>query len=441
MMKRVAAATIGCKVNAYDTQAVLTEFRQQGYEVVDFRDAADIYVINTCCVTNLADKKSRQMVGRALNKAKERNSGAIVVVMGCASQGNPLTYRDLGADIVIGTTGRNEILTHIANFESKPTVDINENVLSENTYEASKTGFADDRTRAFLKVQEGCSNFCAYCIIPHMRGPSRSRNFADVLAEAAAMTCAGFKEIVVAGIHVASYGKDLDGANRCDLVDLLAEIVKLPGLWRLRLSSIEPMAINAKFCDFVVKNSKFCDHLHLSLQSGSDNILNSMNRKYDRQLYRQAVEMLRKALPQVNITTDIIVGFPGETEDDHKQTLEFVQGLGLSKLHVFPFAPKKGTAAARLENQVSKALKNRRAKEMLDLGARLEKEYYGKFISQTMPVLVEKEGADGLFHGKTTNYIAVAFKANGKNGDLINEIVDVKMAELRDNKLIGAAKM
>ncbi|MDR2168262.1 MAG: tRNA (N(6)-L-threonylcarbamoyladenosine(37)-C(2))-methylthiotransferase MtaB [Clostridiales bacterium] len=432
MAKRVAATTIGCKVNVYDTQVLMAEFERQGHIIADFRDEADIYIINTCCVTNLADKKSRQMVGRA----RQRSPQAIVVAMGCAGQANPLKYRDLGVDIVVGTTNRGEILKHIANFKGEPIVAISEKILSEKSYEDAATTAAFGRTRAYLKIQEGCNNFCTYCIIPHVRGPSRSRDFEDSLAQAEAFAAAGYKEIVVAGIHVASYGKDL---KEWDLVDLLAEIAKIPEIARLRLSSIEPMAINDKFCDFMAQTPKFCEHLHLSLQSGSDSVLKNMRRKYDTKLYEQAVGQIRKISPQANITTDLIAGFPGETEDDHRQTLEFVRSLKLTKLHVFPFAAKAGTIAAELQNQLPKAVKTRRVKELLALSAELEKEYYAKFLWQIMPVLVEKKTANGRYSGKTTNYIPVEFETEGD--DLLNEIVGIKMSNLLESKLIIVGKL
>jgi threonylcarbamoyladenosine tRNA methylthiotransferase MtaB len=425
MILRVAATTIGCKVNLYDTQTLLARFAACGYEVVDFRDKADVYIINTCAVTNVADKKSRQMVGRAKG-AKERNPRAIVAVMGCASQADFAKYRELGIDIVVGTEHRDKLLTYANSFVDKTvrTSQIETDTAALAKPPAERT--SNERTRAFLKIQDGCNNFCAYCIIPYVRGLSRSRPFAEVLKEAQELVNAGFKEIVVGGIHVASYGKDLDKYDlpAPTLLNLLKEISVLKGLKRLRLSSIEPTIINQDFCDFIERTPNFCNHLHLSLQSGCDAVLKRMNRKYTTKQYEAAIKALRKASPEINITTDIIAGFPGETEDEHNQTLDFAGGLGLSKLHVFPFSPKKGTKAADMPNQTTKAIKTRRAKELIQLSNKLEKAYFERFIGRVMSVLIEEKTADGFYLGKTTNYIPIAFKGGSFEE---NTIIDLKI--------------
>ncbi|MCL2169685.1 MAG: tRNA (N(6)-L-threonylcarbamoyladenosine(37)-C(2))-methylthiotransferase MtaB [Defluviitaleaceae bacterium] len=426
MAKSVAATTVGCKVNSYDTQSVIARFAHAGFEIVDFREFADVYLVNTCCVTNLADKKSRQMIGRA----KKLNPRGIVVAFGCAVQGDAKKYADLGVDIVVGTANRSRIIDYVYEFEATQIVDVGDELLS---FEAHDGASQSERTRAFLKVQDGCSNFCAYCVIPHVRGPSRSRDFADSVAQAAAFAAAGYKEIVVSGIHVASYGKDLKGRN---LVGLLREIAALEGSQRLRLSSVEPMVVDAEFCEFVANEPKFCNHLHLSLQSGSDAILAAMNRKYDTSQYLQAVKALRKVSPEMNFTTDVIAGFPGETDADHAQTLEFLALAGLSKIHVFPYAAKKGTIAAGLPDQVPKAVKTQRVRDLLELSQRLENNYHKKFVGRDMAVLVEDVLPNGRFIGKTTNYLMIEFE--GGSEDLCNHIVEVFIQDSAENKLFGS---
>jgi len=429
--KTVAATTIGCKVNIYDTQGILEIFAKYGYAVVDFSEIADVYVINTCSVTNLADKKSRQMIGQA----KRRNPQAVVAAVGCSSQANPDVYRDLGVDIVMGTSGRGQLVHHIENLNQQPIMDVLPNIRGQKSFENTHITSDTSRTRAFLKIQDGCDNFCTYCIIPHVRGPSRSLNFEDLIGQAAAFAYAGYKEIVVAGIHVASYGKDL---QEWDLVDALTQIAELKGIERVRLSSVEPNVVTDKFCDFVEKTPKFCDHLHLSLQSGSDKILQLMNRKYTAGEYGRAVEQIRAVRPKISITTDIIAGFPSETEEEHRQSMEFVQTLNLSGLHVFPYSAKSGTAAAGMADQIPKTVKKQRVAELLEMGNHLAVSHYQDFVGQTMPVLVEEVSKNGLYLGKTANYMPVAFTSN--EGGLANQIVNVTLNSADKNGLVGTCQ-
>jgi len=430
-MRSVAVATLGCKVNSYDSQALLAQFAQEGYEVVDFRDFATVYVVNTCCVTNLADKKSRQIIGRA----RQKNPQAIVVAMGCASQSDSQKYTKLDVDIIAGTTERAKILDYINEYNGTQIVAVKSDILQEKTFEVQAGEFESNRTRAFLKIQDGCSNFCSYCVIPYARGGSRSRNFDDLMAQAHAFADAGYKEIVVAGIHVASYGKDL---QEYGLVDVLAKIAKIPKIARVRLSSVEPMAITAEFCDFMSANPKFCNHLHLSLQSGSNAVLEAMKRRYDTYAFERSVEDLRTASPDINITTDLIAGFPGESDAEHQKSLDFAKKIGFSKLHVFPFAPKEKTAAAKMQNQIAKNIKQNRAKELLALSDELEKKYYEKFIGKTMPVLIEESNKNNYAIGKTMNYIDLRFE--NCNAELENEIVDVEVISISKGGMVGLLK-
>ncbi|MCL2376906.1 MAG: tRNA (N(6)-L-threonylcarbamoyladenosine(37)-C(2))-methylthiotransferase MtaB [Defluviitaleaceae bacterium] len=423
MAKKVAAITIGCKVNLYDTQTLLQKFVDTGYDVTEnAAEAADVIIVNTCCVTNAADKKSRQAVRRA------KSRGAIVAVMGCASQATPEKYADIGADIVLGTTDRSKILDYVTNFRADNGIIIHSpDILTHSDFETADITKMLGKTRAFLKIQDGCDNFCAFCIIPHVRGPSRSRPYGDVVAQARRFVQTGHKEIVIAGICVASYGKDIQGHN---ILSVLRAICEIDGIRRVRLSSVEPNVITPDFVDFAASQPKFCDHLHLSLQSGSDAMLAAMNRRYTAAQYADAVTTLRKIMPNVSITTDIIAGFPGESEDDHRQTMDFIEKLGLSALHVFPFSAKEGTAAAKMANQLPGDVKNRRAKEMISLGDTLTAAHYGRFTGKTMPVLVEGRNAAGLYEGKTTNYINVCFEApDGLEGSIVDVRLDVPHAD------------
>ena len=388
MAKKVAAITLGCKVNLHDTHTLLAKFVDAGYEIVDKADDADVCIVNTCCVTNAADKKSRQAVRRA--KAR----GGIVAAVGCACQANPARFEEIGADIVLGTA---------TNFEVNDISKIH------------------DRTRAFLKIQDGCNNFCAFCIIPHVRGRSRSRPLADVIAAARRFAEAGHKEIVVAGICVASYGNDLQD---CDLLTALEQICKIDGIERVRLSSVEPNAITPEFLGFVAGQPKFCNHLHLSLQSGCDAILKAMGRKYTTPQFMEAVAALRAIMPDVSITTDIIAGFPGETDEYHQQTLDFIANSGLAALHVFPYSAKEGTTAASMPGQLASAVKKQRAKELIKLGDGLTEMYNAQFAGRVMPVLAEARNVAGFYEGKTTNYIPIYFE--GEKG-LEGRILEVKL--------------
>ncbi|MCL2235255.1 MAG: tRNA (N(6)-L-threonylcarbamoyladenosine(37)-C(2))-methylthiotransferase MtaB [Defluviitaleaceae bacterium] len=428
MNKTVAATTIGCKVNLYDTQGILEYFTKVGYSTVDFGEKADVYVVNTCSVTNLADKKSRQMI----RQAKRRNPDAIVAAVGCSTQSNPSIYEGLGVDIIMGTANRDKLVEHVENFNKQIVIDLPPNIRNEQTFENAEITTDTELTRAFLKIQDGCNNFCTYCIIPHVRGASRSRNFGDLLAQAQGFAHKGYKEIVVAGIHVASYGKDLHGHN---LIDALSTIAEISGIERVRLSSVEPNVITPEFCDFVAKTPKFCDHLHLSLQSGSDRILQLMNRKYTTENYRQAVAQIRAVRPKISITTDVIAGFPGETDQDHRQTLDFVEELKLAKIHVFPFSAKEGTVAAGLSGQIPRNVKKQRSAEILEVSNKLEMAYYQGFIGQTMPVLVEEINKNGFYSGKTSNYMSVEFISTST--DLTNRISPVKLNLADNNRLFG----
>ena len=428
--KFVKAITIGCKVNSYDTQVVLQKFIDNGYQIADniTESIIDVLVVNTCCVTDNAEHKSRKAIRQAKSK------GAVVAAMGCACQTNPAKFHEIGADIVVGTSGRDDIPQLVENFfknDAKIT-----QTPSATVFEDAFVKNVDDRTRAFLKIQDGCNNFCTYCIVPYVRGRSRSRPFVDVVTQAHHFAAVGFKEIVISGIHVASYGKDFERENFC-LLDVLAQICKIDEIKRVRLSSVEPNAITPEFIAFVADNPKFCSHLHMSLQSGNDRILQAMGRHYTTAGYAAAVADLRKIRPDISITTDVIVGFPGETDDEFKNTLNFIESLKLSGLHVFPYSAKAGTPAAKMPGHIVGKIKKERAKQAVLLGKRLADEFCGRFIDKTMGVLVEKCNS-AICEGKTENYLTAIFKSE-EELSVINQIVDVRMKSYNNGNMAGEA--
>ncbi|NTV90354.1 MAG: tRNA (N(6)-L-threonylcarbamoyladenosine(37)-C(2))-methylthiotransferase MtaB [Clostridiales bacterium] len=385
-MKKAAFYTLGCKVNQYETEAMTEIFKEAGYEIVDFESIADVYVINTCTVTGLSARKSRQMIRRA----KTVNENAVIAVAGCYSQTAPEEVESIpGVDVVIGTKDRGRIFELIREFEANGAqINVVADISHDREFEELHVDNHQSRTRAYLKVQDGCSQFCAYCIIPYARGPIRSRPVEDVLNEVGKLAENGFKEVVLTGIHLASYGKDFKGVA---LIDLVKEIHKVEGIERIRLGSVEPGTITEEFVDEARKLEKLCPHYHISLQSGCDATLKRMNRKYDTAFYRRAVALLRSNISDVAITTDIMAGFPGETEEEFLQTLDFVEGIGFAKMHVFKFSPRKGTPAASFADQVDGSVKEHRSNLLMELSNRMGFEFNSGFIGRELPVLFEQE--------------------------------------------------
>ena len=428
-IKRVAAFTLGCKVNLYDTEAMLELFKNKGYEIVPFESEADIYIINTCTVTNTGDKKSRQMIRRA---AKHN---ALVIAAGCYAQVSPEAVKSIsGVNLVIGINDRQRIV-EIAEAYSD-----NMGVCSHVSDTHTRSGidlpgisrfYNAGRTRAFLKIQDGCDHFCSYCIIPYARGPVRSRKPGDVLAEAHRMSVNGYKEIVLTGIHVASYGKDLKNTS---LLEILPPLSDIKAIERIRLSSIDPSVINSKFVNVLGALPKLCNHFHLSLQSGCDSVLHRMNRLYTTEQYRKSVNMLRDAFPGVSLTTDIIAGFPGETEAEFEQTLAFAKEMGFAKIHVFPFSPKKGTDAANMPNQVSDAHKSKRAALLMEVSKRSGQAFVKMFIGKPLIVLFEKQLEYGFFEGYAANYIKVRTRSSV---NLVNQIKVVQVDRVQGDCVDG----
>lgn len=422
--KKVAALTLGCKVNVYDTQAMLEIFENRGYEIVEFANYADIYLINTCTVTNLGDKKSRQMIRRA----KKQNPNSLIIAAGCYSQVSPDEVSKIdGINLIVGTKDRSEIVNMIENYNLNQGVVNNvTNVLYENIFENLEVNNLSSRTRAFVKIQEGCNEFCSYCIIPYARGRVRSREPQDVLKEVRNLVKNGYKEIVIGGIHVASYGEDLTNIN---LLGLLKQVHEIEGLERIRFSSLEPKVITDEFISTIKNLYKVCDHFHLSLQSGCDKTLKNMNRKYTTYDYKKVVEKLRNAMPNVAISTDVIVGFPGETNEDFLQSLKFVEDIGFSKTHIFPYSAKKGTKAYGFNNQIDNTVKELRSKKMKELDYKLQKDFLGKFLNKKLDVLYEKKFKNNIFKGYTSNYIKVHTISEKC---IENKIFTVEIQEIKD---------
>lgn len=425
-MKKVKFSTLGCKVNQYETEAMAELFVKNGYEITEDYNC-DVFVLNTCTVTNLSDRKSRQQI----SKIRSENSDAIIAVVGCYSQVSPDEIENIeGVNVILGTKYRKEIveLCELAQSSNK-IINKVESIGKNREFEELTINTEHSMTRAYIKIQEGCSQFCSYCIIPYARGPIRSRNIRDIVLEAKRLADNGFKEIVLTGIHVASYGKDLDN-NDIGLIDVIEDIGQIDKIKRIRLSSLEPRIVDKQFLDRLSKVEQFCDHFHLSLQSGSDSILQSMNRKYDTDLYEKTINLIREYYPNAAITTDIIVGFPGETDEDFEKTLNFVDKIRFSKIHVFKYSNRKGTVASKMKNQVSGVVKKERSKLLIEKSKYYTDKFLDNMLNQPIKVLFESKNDDGYIKGYTTNYIRVKREYNP---NLSNKIIDV-ICNRRENE-------
>lgn len=420
-MNRIAFTTLGCKVNLYDSEAMAELFAEKGYEIVGFDETADIYVINTCTVTNFGDKKSRQMIRRA----RRQNKNSIIVATGCYAQVMPETVAGIeGINIVIGTKDRSKVVEIVEAYKAENgVVNTVTDIKEEKEFERLKVSRLKDRTRAYIKIQEGCNRYCTYCIIPYARGPVRSRKPEDIIDEVKTLAENGFKEVVLTGIHVASYGIDLGNIT---LADIIEKVHCVDGIERIRFSSMEPKAVDDEFVERMARLEKVCEHYHLSLQSGSDNTLKKMNRRYTTQEYEAACKRLRRTFPDVAITTDIIVGFPTETDEDFNESYDFAEKVKLSKIHVFPYSPKTGTPAAKIRPQVSPEVKSERSHKMLELSNRLNREFMSEYINKPMEVLFERF-ENGYYEGHTRNYIKVLCKSER---NIVNELIMVKLTDI-----------
>lgn len=421
-MKKVKFLTLGCKVNLYETEAMKGLFEKSGYEITESEDA-DVFVINTCTVTAMSDRKSRQMIRRA----KKKNPESIVAVVGCYSQVSPDEVAKIqDIDIIMGTTDRTKIVEYVEAFDGNRQTYVKSEI--PKIFEDLKSTH-QSRTRATLKIQDGCRNFCTYCIIPFARGPLRSKTIESTLEEVKELAANGYKEIVLVGINLAMYGVDTGSS----LIEIIEAVCGVEGIERVRLGSLEPNLVTDEFIERTKKLDNFCHHFHLALQSGSTTVLERMKRHYTADEYLKAAKMLQNAFEDCALTTDVMVGFPGETEEEFEESRNTVKQVGFSSIHVFPYSRRKGTVADKMENQVEENTKNIRSEKMIETGKILKKEFFEKYIGKTMTVLIERETEQGTFEGHTSNFIQVYAKGNGSEGKL----VDVTLTGYEDEFMTG----
>jgi threonylcarbamoyladenosine tRNA methylthiotransferase MtaB len=429
----VAFHTLGCKVNFYETEGIWQLFKQEGYEQVDFESTADVYLINTCTVTNTGDKKSRQVIRRAIR----RNPDAIIAVTGCYAQTSPAEVAAIqGVDIVIGTQDREKIIPLIQRFQAeRQPINAVRNIMKTREFEELDVPEFTDRTRAFLKIQEGCNNFCTFCIIPWSRGLLRSRKPESVIRQANQLVQAGYREIVLTGIHTGGYGEDIEDYN---LAKLLWDLDKVDGLQRIRISSIEASQITDEVIEVLQGSNKMCRHFHVPLQAGDDEVLKRMRRKYTIAEFGEKIEKIHRIMPDAAITTDVIVGFPGETEEMFRNGYRFMEQMQFAEMHVFPYSKRTGTPAARMEDQIDEEIKNARVHELIDLSERMQLDYANRFVGQVLEVIPERvtKGApdSGLIVGYTDNYLQVVFPGDAS---MFGEMVKVKVTEAGVNECKG----
>ena len=415
-MRSAGILTLGCKVNTYESEYVINKLKENNYEIKSFNDICDVYIINTCTVTNTSDSKSKKMINNAIKK----NHDACVVAMGCFIEANK-DYQIDGLDITIGNKDKSKIIELLDEyFEKKETIN--------RLYKEEKTTFEDmyitnfpGRTRAFVKVQDGCENFCSYCIIPFVRGKCRSKELDKVVKEITDLTNNGYQEVVLTGIHTGNYGVDLN----TNFAKLLKELVKIEKLKRLRISSIEITELTDEVLEVIKNNKVIVDHMHIPLQAGSDEILKLMNRKYDLKYFFNKIKEIRSIRPEISITTDVIVGFPGETEELFQKTINTCKELELTKIHVFPYSIRKGTIAESLPNHLDQSIKKDRARRLLEVSKELEKNYFNKYIGKEVEVLIE-ETKDGYSYGHTGNYLYVKINKELEH----NTFVQVKVTKI-----------
>ena len=442
MSKVVRFVTLGCKVNQYETNAMAQKFLEKGYQIIEEITPEnedikpDICIINTCTVTNMSDRKSRQM----LRRMKEKNPSTIVVAVGCYAQ---VAKNELAKipeiDLVLGNNEKVEIVKHVEEYINNH---INNVELDDVMYSKEFSDFGDvtytEKTRAVIKIQDGCDRFCSYCIIPYARGRVRSRKPESIISEITQIASKGIKEVVITGIHIASYGKDFamskdNKLTNYRLIDLLEEINEIQGIQRIRLGSIEPLLITVEFVERLKRLEKICHHFHLSLQSGCDETLKRMNRRYTTEQFKEIVRLLRNAYSDVNLTTDIIVGFPGETDEEFNKTYQFLKEIKFYKMHVFKYSPRKGTKAAVMPNQINGDIKEERSKKLIELSDRNEIEYNKSYNGKNVEVLFE-EVKDGMYKGHTQNYIMVYCQSKEK---LDNKIIDVVCEKAEKEHIIA----
>lgn len=418
---KAAIHTLGCKVNIYESEYIINILKENGYQIVDFDSKADIYIINTCTVTNTSDKKSEKMIKRA----RKQNKDAIIIAMGCHAQ---IKGDNIDADIIIGNKDKSKIISLIEEYQE------NKNKI-KRIYNLDNVSFEDmyissfnSHTRAFVKIQDGCDAFCSYCIIPYARGPIRSKDPKTVIKEITSLVENGYKEIILTGIHTGKYGKDINYTFE----QLLKDIIKIKNLYRIRISSIEINELTDPILDLIKDNKIIAKHLHIPLQSGSDKILKLMDRKYDLKFYKDRIEKIRKMIKDVSITTDLIVGFPNEDEKDMEDTLKFIKEIKFTKIHTFPYSKREGTKAASMENQIDETIKRKRVKTVLELSDQLEQDFYQSKLNKTEEVIIEQT-KDGKSYGYTSNYIKVEINSPLRP----NEVISVKINKVNNKKVTG----
>ena len=428
--KTVAPLTLGCKVNQYETDGMIELLKEAGMTAVSFEEKADIYLINTCSVTNMADKKSRQMIHRA----KKLNPDAVVIAAGCYVQAaKDKLMEDDRISIIIGNNKKKDIVRILEDYLQAGVTDEGMlDISAEKEYEPLTINSTLEHTRAYVKIQDGCNQFCSYCIIPYVRGRIRSRDIASIIEEVKRLALTGVKEIVLTGIHISSYGKDKE--NEVGLADVIDAISKIESIKRIRLGSLEPSIITDEFIDRIVVNEKVCPHFHLSLQSGCNTVLKRMNRKYTCEEYFEKCDMLRRAFDRPALTTDVIVGFPGETEEEFQETVDYLTKLNLYEMHIFKFSPRQGTVAAGMKDQVAPEIKNHRSDVLLALSEKNKQAYEASFRGENLDVLVEekvrREGKDG-YRGHTERYMDIFVEEEcmhricGRQTDIINHVVKI----------------
>lgn len=431
-MKKAALHNLGCKVNAYETEAMQHLLEEAGYEIVPFTQKADVYVINTCSVTNMADRKSRQM----LHKAKKNNPDSIVVAAGCYVQTSEKeVLNDLSVDIVIGNDRKHDLVRLLEEYSMDSVNDTVDDINDgKHDFEELFIDQAKEHTRAFIKVQDGCNQFCSYCIIPYARGRVRSRRFENVIAEVERLAANGFKEVVLTGIHLSSYGVDFEEAT--GLLELIQAVNAVKGIERIRLGSLEPKIVTEHFASELSKLDKICPHFHLSLQSGCDATLKRMNRKYTTKEYERGCELLRKYFVHPAITTDVIVGFPGETEEEFEQTKAYLEHIHFYEMHIFKYSKRKGTRAAVMPDQIDEQVKAARSEKLIALGHDMSKEFRKFYIGKNEEVLFEEKAVIGdkeYFVGYTKEYVKVA-KETAEN--LENQIVSGRISGMLTDEIL-----
>ena len=432
-MAKIAFYTLGCKVNQADTASMENLFLRSGHQLVSFDGEADVYIINTCVVTNTGQRKSRQTIHRAIRK----NPNALIVVTGCYPQTAAEEVKAIaGVDMIIGNQDRAQIVQLVEErlaHRQTDTLDAVHKLTASTAFEEMAAGDITDKTRAFLKIQEGCNQFCTYCIIPYARGPLRSRSLESIRTETQRLISAGFKEIVLIGIHLGCYGKENpDGPT---LYDAVKTVLDVPGVQRLRLGSLESVEVEPRLLTLMQEDARFCRHLHLPLQSGCDKVLQAMHRPYTTSKFKTLLADIKTKVPDIAITTDVIVGFPGETEADFETTCKFAESCGFSKMHIFPFSARKGTPAEKFAGAVTEAVKKERADILGRIDETMHKTFLQAMVGQTAEVLFEQPAGEDYFEGLTGNYQRVFVKSGGRN--LGGEILPVKITAFDGEKLLG----